>query len=233
MLPRTLLTRILIAVLAGAALSGCAARNRLANYDFRDQTLAVDWDFPPYPEVLTGPYFPRHPRDPIHAIIHAGSRIAKEAEARRVRERLDSAAARVDVSSRVADRTGGRAARYLGTRLTSDRERADFILEVHLRDYGIDAEEWEAAANFFVDAEVVLLAAEDRRMVWKTRVRGRDPIAPAIFGRHSTLRNVVTAAALADLSVDDLVRALEQLADYTADRVTGRLRDALEDARRR
>ncbi|NOT08931.1 MAG: hypothetical protein HOP28_12100 [Gemmatimonadales bacterium] len=212
--------------------TGCAGRNRLSTYDFQRGSLAVVYDFPPHPEVLTGPYVPGHFRDPLHAIVRAGSQIVKEIEARQVRRRLDSAAVLLNVSSRVADGTGARAARYLGARLTDKEEGADFILDIQVRDYGIDAEEWDAAAHFFVVAEVVLLDGKDGRIIWETRVRDRDKITPAILGWHSVSRNIVTAAALADLSVDDLVRALTRLADYTADHVTRRLRDAVDDSRR-
>lgn len=224
--------RAIVLTLTALTAIGCGAGNRLADYDYRGRPLVVVYDFPPYPEVLTGPYFPGHPRDPVHAIIRAGTQIAREIEAERVRERLDSAATLIDVADRVAQGTSERASRYLRTRLTDDEDEAEFILEVRIRDYGIDAEQWEAAAHFFVDAEVVLLAGEDGREIWRTHVRDRDPIAPAIVGRRSAIRNIVTAAALAKLSVEDIARALEQLADYSADHITGRLRSALEDARR-
>jgi len=213
-------------------LGGCGTRHRLAEYDFRGLTLAVEPHFPPFPEVLTGPYFPGHPRDPIHAIIRAGTLLAKELEAREVRVRLDSAATLVDLPALVGERLGRESARHLGARLIDDVDAADLVLEVEIRDYGIDAEDWDAAARFFVDAEVWLRDADTRRLIWQTRVRARDPIAPAIFGGPSAVRDVVTAAALAGLSVEDVARALRQLAYYSADQVSDRLRSALDDTRR-
>jgi hypothetical protein len=218
-------------LLATTLLSGCAGRHHLASYDFSSRSLAVVYDLPPYPEVLTGPYVPGHFDDPIHAIVSAGSRIAKEVQARQVRRRLDSAATLVNVASLVADEAGVRAARYLGCRLIPEEERPDFRFEIRIRDYGIDAEDWDAAARFFVAAEVHLLDGRDGRLIWKTKVREKEPVSPELFGWPVAARNVVTAAALADLSVEELTRALEQLADYAADRVTRRLRDALEDSR--
>jgi len=73
-----------VSVVLAMLLGGCGTRHRLAEYDFRGLTLAVEPHFPPYPEVLTGPYFPGHPRDPIHAIIRVGTLLAKELEAREV-----------------------------------------------------------------------------------------------------------------------------------------------------
>jgi len=226
------MTRRLVGLVAVTLLAGaCGGLNRLGEYDFRSRTLAVEADFPPYPEVLTGPILPNHEGDPIHAIVRTGTRLAREIEAHHVGPRLDSAAAEVDVAGLVRERLGRQANRILGTRPIERSEDADLIFEVRIRDYGIDAKDWNAAAHFFVDAEVWLLDGLDRRPIWKTRVRERDPITPAILGRRSVLRDVVTAAALADLSVDDIARALEQLSVYAADHITDHLRKALYDAR--
>ena len=89
-----------------------------------------------------------------------------------------------------------------------------------------------AAARFFVDAEAWLVDGHSRRWIWKTRVRERDPITPAVLGRRAAVRDVVTAAALAGLSVDEMARALTQLAHYSADHITDRLRSDLGRARR-
>jgi hypothetical protein len=221
--------RWLIVLLPLFALS-CASLNRMGEYDIQNSSLAVVAEFPPYAEILTGPYSPGHPRDPVHAIVRAGTELAREIEARRVRPRLDSACVRVDLETQVGDQIANRVSRYLGTRRVEREADADLVLEVRIRDYGIDAKGWNAAAHFFVDAEAWLINVEDRRPIWKTRVRERDPIAPAIFATRA-LRNIVTASALADLSVDEIARALEQLASYSADRITDRLRSAYDDAR--
>lgn len=211
---------------------GCRGTGRLAEYDFRERTLAVAWDLPPYPEVLTGPYFPGYPETPLHALLRVGSKVAKEIEAARVRPRLDSAVARVDVVGRMADRTLERAARHLRAQPVQDEDDADFILEVRLRDYGIDAEDWNAAAHFYVDADVFLIGGRDGVQIWRSHVKERDPIMPAIFGPGTVVRDIVTAAALASLSVEEITYALERLADYSADEITSRLRDALEKVQR-
>jgi hypothetical protein len=45
------------------------------------------------------------------------------------------------------------------------------------------------------------------------------------------MRDLVTAAALANLSVEEIAQALERLADYSADHVTEHLRDAVDRVR--
>ncbi|MGD8278337.1 MAG: hypothetical protein PVH00_09945 [Gemmatimonadota bacterium] len=218
-------------VLIVPALAACRGTGRLAEYDFRDRTLAVRSLIPPHPQVLTGPYFLDWPDDPVQAVIRAGTRIAREVEASQVRARLDSAAASVDVSGRLADRAHDRAAFHLRAERVDDERVADFVIEVLVREYGIEAKEWNAAAHFFVDARLVIIDGRDGTQVWDTHVKSRDPIAPAIFG-PGAVRDVVTARALAAQSVGEIRVALERLADYSADRITERLRDALEKVQR-
>jgi len=211
--------------------AACRGTGRLAEYDFQDRTLAVRSVIPPHPQVLTGPYFTDWPANPVQAVIRAGTRIAKEVEASHVRARLDSAAAAVDIAGRLAGRAHDRAAFHLRAESTDDESSADFVVEVLVREYGIDAKDWDAAAHFYVDARLVLIDGRDGTQIWDTRIKTHDPIAPAIFP-GGAVRDVVTARALAGQSVDEIRVALERLADYSADRITERLREALEKVQR-
>ena len=227
----------MLSVFAGASAGalalavGCASVGRLAEYDFRGTTVAVVQELPPYPEVLTGPYFPGHPRDPVHVVMEVGGKLAKEIEASELRPRLAEAAELVDISERIADRALRRATLELGARGVDEPANADFIFEIVVRDYGVDAEEWLAAAHFFVDAEVALLERQTGVLVWERHVRARDPLAPHVFGGRSVIRDVVTAAAFASLDTHEIAVALEHLADYSADRIADELRDSLEEVR--
>lgn len=218
-------------LLTALVLTACRGTGRLGEYEYAGRTLAVAWIDPPHPRILTGPYLPSGTDDPLRGLLAAGARIAKEIEASKVRARLDSATAEVDMTSRIAARTLDGASRYLRTRPAADEGSADFVLEVRLRDYGIAANDWNAAAHFFVDAEMVLIDGRAGGKIWDSKVSARDPVSPSIFGPGRVLRDVVTAATFAELTVDEIARALERLGDYAADRMTERLRDALDSAR--
>lgn len=217
------------------ALTGCQSTGRLAEYDFAGRTLYAVYDLPMRAEVLTGPLFDVPSGDPVRDLMRAGAMAAREIAAADIRDRLDAASERVDLPVRVGERLGPRAARYLRTELVEDEAEADFGLEVRIREYGIDAERWEAAAHFFVEAQVILYDGADGRTIWESKVKERDPMAPAIFGgrRARFVRDVVTAAVLADMSEDEIVVALEALADYAADHISERLRDSLDEVRGR
>jgi hypothetical protein len=212
----------------------CASGHALHEYDFADRTLTVVSDIPARPEVLSGPVFVGdYSGDPVRDLLRAGARVAREVEARAVQERLDSAATLVDVGYVLEDNTLDRAARYLGADPVPDEPEADFVLELLVLDYGIDAEAWDAAAHFFIEADAALLEAASGREIWRAEIGARDPIGPAIFGTRSGVRDIVTAAMLADLSAEEAAAALESLADFSARVITDRLRDDLREARRR
>ena len=138
-----------------------------------------------------------------------------------------------DLPVRMGERLEGRVARYLRTEIVADEADADYGMEVRVRRYGIDAERWDAAAHYFVDAQVILYDASDGRTIWESKVTEREAIAPAIFGgrRASVIRDVVTAGALASMSEEDMVLTLEGLADFAAHGISERLRRSLDKVR--
>lgn len=219
-----------LAVLATALLAACGGRHRLAEHDFPGRSLAVVPDLPHAPDIRTGPWTVDLD-DPVRAVLETGAQIAKEVEARRMRARLDSASQQVDVADRLAGQALERAARYLGAEPIHDRDRADYLLDVYVREYGLDAGRWDAAAYAFVDAEAVLVDAATGTEIWRKRVRERDALTPQVWGFGSFARDVITASMLSTLSVDDLARVLERIGDYVADRITDRLRADLRDVR--
>ncbi len=222
---------LMLILLLVTTMAACRGTGRLSEFEFNESTLAVRSSVPPQPEVLTGPWFLDWSSDPIRNVIRAGTRIVKEVEASEIRTRLDSASASVDLSGRLATRAHERAGFYLRTTPATDERSADYLMDVVVREYGIDAEDWEAAAHFFVKARLVLIDGRTGTQIWDTEVTSRDRISPAVFG-PGAVRDVVTARALASQSVPEIARTLERLADYSADRVTERLREALAKVQR-
>lgn len=211
-------------------LAACGGRHRLAQYDFPGRTVAVVPDLPHAPDIRTGP-FTVDLDDPVRAVLETGAQIAREVEARRMRARLDSASRQVDVADRLAQQTLERASRYLGADPVQDEDRADYVFDFYVREYGLDARRWDAAAYAFVEAEAVLIDAATGVEIWRERVRTRDALTPRVWGFGSAARDVITAGMLSTLSVDDLARMLERLGDYAADHITEELRSDLRKVR--
>lgn len=213
-------------VALGVAASACGGTSRLHEYAFAERRVAVVAAIPPRPLVFTDGFFDARldPRDPVGTAFRVGSAFAKHNEARKAQARMDSALAAVDVAERVARQTLVQGARHLGYRPVDHPREADFVIDVRVFDYGLVASSWEAATYFEIDAEVLMVEAATRRVIWRERVREHEPVSAAFFGLGRTLGNVYTAATLSALSTEEMAQALEHLADYTADRLTAELR---------
>ena len=220
-----------VALVGVLSASGCGTRHHLGRYDFAGRTVAIVHVTPTSGDLRMGS-FTAERDDPVGALVAAGSRLAVEVEARRVRARLDSAAARVSVGTRMADRTAERATMYLGARRVPAPSSADYVLDLRVRSYGVSARDWQSAAQLYLEADVVLLDAATGVEIWTTRVNGWNSITPRVASSGDVPRDIITAAGLLTVSVEDLERTLQRVVDVSADAVTDELREKLRDVRR-
>lgn len=228
-----------IAALTALALGACANTGRLAEYDFRDRTVAVVTTTPPRPEVFTGDWFLDEGEDSegedsggiLRFLFRLGSEIVREVEAHEARQRLDEAAELVDVSDRMAGRLLDQAARLLRARPVESVRDSDFEIEVFVDAYGIEADSWDSRAQFFLKAELLLLDGETGEEIWRTDVDASSPVNSRSGDYGATANTAITAAALASLSVEEMALALESLADFSANHLVEKLREALREVR--
>lgn len=227
---RDQMTRAMMVVPAVLGIAACGGHNHLSEYDYSSRSLAVVYIAPPRPELVTGWYNVPDVNDPVAAVVAAGTGVAKEVEGRRARVRLDSAVAMVDLTSIMAQRTLERTSRYLGARPSTNRQNADFLLEVNMHNSGLDLR-WQSSAYLFMNATAVLLDARTGREIWSYDVDGRNRLTPFLYGGNRVGAGAITAAALSTVSVADFQRAMEDLADFSSNEISDGLRRALRDAR--
>ena len=213
-----------------AFLASCGGGHHLAEYPFASRTLAVVYIAPPAPELLTSYYDLGNSQNPVEAVVRAGADVAREREGRRANARLDSATARIDIPTVLAQRTLQRASRYLGTRPITDENQADYLMEVRMERFGINAKADEAA-YLFTYAEAVLLDRRTGREIWNVNIHGRDRLTPYVQSNSPIPGSVITAGTLGSVSVADFQGALNQLMDYSSTLITNELRAALRDVR--
>lgn len=229
-------TRIRTAALgAFAALplvfSACASAGRLGDYDFRDHSVAVVATLPPRPYVDSGDDVDLSGLSPLQVAVKVGSGIYKEVQAGRLRARMDSAGSRLDVSERISTTLLGSAARTLGGRPVSEASEADFHLEVRVEEYGVSAPEWDDEVRFRLKGRLLLLD-RDGREVWKAQLNENERVSDSWFLAGSPATDVWTGHALGSLTVDEIVRVFESIADHTAYKLNDKLRQGLEKARK-
>ena len=222
---------VLVCALAAASLAACGGGHELERYSFAGSTLAVADYPPPAPALWTGGY-DVDGDDVITAVLDAGSQVAKDVEARRARTRLYSAASQVNVRERMAQWTLERAARYLGARPVEDAATADYLLELYVRQYGIDAR-GDRPARLFMNVEAVLLDRRSGHEVWTVKVNSHDRLTPSVATGSSIPIDIVTAGTLHTLTTEQLRAELAGLTDFTADYLTNELRKDLREIRRR
>jgi hypothetical protein len=222
--------RAVVAIVTLSFAAGCGGHNHLSEYSFTSRSMALVYVAPPRPELVTGWYDVPNIDDPVAAVVATGSGIAKEVAGRKARTRLDSATSLVNVDSLISSRTLERASRFLGTQPSLDRSNADFLLEVDMHSSGIDIR-GSRAAYLFMNATAVLLDAHTGREIWSFNVDGRNRLTPFLYGGNRAPDGAITAGVLSTVSVADFQRALEQLADFSSNEITDRLRQALRDAR--
>lgn len=212
-------------------LSGCGGGSELERYDLAGRSLAVA-DYPiPSPDVRTGSYGGGGD-DILSAVVEVGSGVAREVEARRARSRLDSAAVLVDVRRRLSEHTLERTARYTGTVPVDEIAAADYLLELYVRHFGIDARSG-GPARLYMNVEAVLLDRRTGHEVWSIDVDSHDELTPRVRTGSAAAADIVTAGGLGTLDVDQLRDELAGLTDFTADYIMNELREDLRDARRR
>ena len=218
----------LIVVIASSA--ACGGGHHLSEYPFSSRTLAVVYIAPPSPVLLTSYYDLRTSQNAIEAVVRAGADVVREREGRRASARLDSATARVDIPAVLAQRTLTRASRYLGTRPITDEQAADYLMEVRMDRFGINAKADEAA-YLFTYSEAVLIDRRTGREIWNMKVHGRDRLTPYVASSNGIPGSVITASTLGSVSVADFQGALNQLMDLSSNVITNELRAALRDVR--
>ncbi len=233
MLYRLAINRLPFLLLASLLVTGCRSTNHLQQHDFDGTRMAVVAAIPPHPTVFSDLFFDArvNPDDPLGSVFRAGTAIAKQGQVRAAQARMDSALMHVDIAERIAEDALLGGARYLGYRPENDLDRADYILDLRVENYGLVADSWDAVVHFEVDAELVLVDHHTRQVIWKKHLRSTEPLSAAPLGLGTTFGNVFTASALADLSVEEMVEALEHLSDYTADRFVAVLRHDFYESR--
>lgn len=206
----------------------------LRGMDFRERTVAVVPTNQPAPlffsdvdEEIDG----GAEQSTLGRVLRVGSVLYRGYQEHGVAQRLDSAQTRVDLPARMADRILERSALALGAGPHPSAADADYHLEIRLRRWGIGTDDWSSNPYFVVEATLFLFEGGTGREVWRGEVEERDDLGGGFFSSGTILGDVSAGRTLSDLTTDEIAQALEELSDFTADRLIDVLRDDLARAR--
>lgn len=218
-----------ITILAGAlAATGCAGRQHLEEYTYTGKTIAVVYDTPPAPfiwsryDLHTAP--PRE-RDPMSASSQALDVLAQIGQ-----RRVDSASAMMEFPQALARRVVAYAATNLGATPSTDASAADYVLHVSAKQVGLSMYA-PATPALYADVESALRDAHSGRLIWRSTSREQEPLSDflARTGQAHAVR--VSGLPVDKISVAEYEQLLQQLARFSAEKMTSGLQTGASTAR--
>jgi len=216
---------------AALLLASCATVNRLERIRTDEPALASVLEPPPPPSLDTWYDLTIDARNPVGTVLRVGSSIVMAAEAEKAAERMREALARVDVPAAVREEATDRCVRALGGERVDEPRDADLVLDLEIEEYGIDAPSWASAVALELRVTVRLYDRRSRDLLWRRRFSVTQRASPEVFGLPPAAEQIFTAAMLARLSTEEMVRGFEHLAHDTARSIGDRLERDLWDAR--
>ena len=212
-------TRTVVSLAAAAAillLASCTTINNLDRYRVEGSTLAADMQLPPRPRLDIDYSVHFDSRNPLGTALSIGSNIIKASEAEKAEEKMREALETVDVPAIVLKETAQSCARALDARLVTRAEKADYLLDLDIREYGIEAPSWGSAVSLHLRMIVTMYSTRGHEIVWRRAVTVDDPANPQMFGVGQVMGDIVTAGVLSSLTVEQLEQGFRQLARESA-----------------
>jgi ABC-type uncharacterized transport system auxiliary subunit len=218
-------------VLLLAAAAGCTTVNKFDSYRVEGATVSVSMRKPPEPTLDVSYNITLDPRDQLRTALSVGTTILKAYEASEIEPLMIRALSVVDVPGIIETEAYSACLAALDARSDDRRFEADYLLDLDIRKYGIDADSPWGAVSLSVRLTARLFHNGSGELVWRRDFSVRKQASPDMFGFGEIAGNIVSAAALANLSDQDLAKGFEQLADFTARSFARTLEDDLYEAR--
>jgi hypothetical protein len=219
--------RVLACVGAAAAavllLSSCTTVNNLDRYRIENASLAADMREPPQARLDIDYTVHFDARNPIGTALSVGTTLIKASEAEKAEANMRDALATVDVPAIVLRETARACAGALDARLVDRGQRADYLLDLDIREYGIQAPSWGSAVTLHLRMVASLYHTRSRDIVWRRAITIDDPASPQMFGVGHIVGDIVTAGVLSSLTVDELEEGFRALALESARSLTRKL----------
>jgi hypothetical protein len=231
---RTVLLRGAAAAAVILLLASCATINRLDRYVIEDASLRTQMRMPPPATLDLGYSSPVDSGNPIGTAIRVGTTIIKASEAAKAEPVMREALRSVDVPVIVLEETSQACAAVLNARLVESGQKADYLLDLDIYEYGIEAPSWSSSVSLHLGMTAIMYHNSSGEIVWRRKHITVDiPASPQMFGLGSAAGDIVSAAVLSSLTVDQLEEGFRRLALESARRVTRILEDDFYRARYR
>ncbi len=212
-------------------LSGCSTINNLHEYNIYEKRIAMDMMIPPEPSVYID-YTPvNFGEDKLLAAVQLGSNLLKAGEAAEAEEKMLRALDGLYIPEYAAELTFDRIVKYLDGTMTEDLYDADIILEIDVKEYGIEAYSYggEVAMTFAMTAR--FYHPEDNKIIWQRHVSVDRQITPGFFGVDNIIGNAITIASLNNLDEEQLSEGFKAMTSEIMKETINLLKKDLRKAR--
>jgi ABC-type uncharacterized transport system auxiliary subunit len=236
---RPIATKIVMkaALMAAAAsalvLASCATVNRLDWYDLRGSRLAAVMRTPPEPRLNVDYDVLLDSRNPVYSALSVLTNLAKANQAHHAEAVMRRALDQADVPVLIRDRAFDSCADTLDARAVQSRADADYVLELDIHDWGIDARTAWDPVSMRIRVSASLYRAFTDELVWRRDVTVSQAASPEMFGLGSIVGNMVTTQVLSELTEDELATGFRGLAVEAARKVARSLEKDLDAVRYR
>ena len=211
-------------------LGSCSTVNHLAEYRFGGTTVAGTMRTPPEPEIDGNYHVKIDPDNPVLTFASVATNLAKANQIEKIEGRMYSALSQVNVPELVWEETYERCVRSLASEPVPYVKDADYVFDLEIRKYGLDAGSAAAAVKIEIATTARLYSTADRTLIWQRNISVRDPISPEVFGTGAVVDTVITTAVLAELTEEELVKGFSESARRVAYRIAQELEDDIYDA---
>ncbi len=186
-------------------LGACATVNHLAEYRFGGTAVAGTMRTPPEPQINGNYNVTIDMNKPVQTFASVATNLAKANQLSKAEDKMYAALREVDVPDLIFKETYDRCAVSIASQKVASVLDSDYIFDLELRSYGLVADSSSTAVKIEIETTARLYATADRRLIWERRVSVRDPLSPEVFGLHDVIDTVITTAAIANLTEEQLV----------------------------
>jgi hypothetical protein len=224
--------RILIGSALALFIAGCCSMNQLQGQKFNERTVASHLQPPPPAQVFSDGWTDTISGNPIEAVLRIGTGIAREVEMSRTRAKMDSAMGMVDIPAILEEETLERGAKAFGFRTVPESPDSDFMFDIEIEKFGIEAKSWTSGVDFKMEVKIALIEKAGNRQVWRRCFDEKIAVSSDLFGLPDAANNIFTMVSLSGLTADRIADGLESLAVRTSDRIIRRLQEDFSEKNR-
>ena len=222
--------RALLLLVLSMGLISCQTVNKFGDYDVQYATMAFDLTTPPAPTLRINYQVMLDSHNPVGTALSIGTSLIKANEAAIAEDRMRKALDSVDVPEILLQEAEGTCADALNVQADPEKRDADFLLALDIHEYGLEADSPWQGVRLKMRVTASLYHNAEREIVWRRAFSVRQSASPEMFGFGSIVGDIVTAAALSELSTEDLARGFKELAVETARAIAHRMEDDFNKA---